>query len=140
MENEIINLLGNRFGINIDDLDVKFVMSKDKVYICSNDLADLEFRGMQRKGMIAFKFNTLFGTKPSLDFVLMFGYLTKKNYVVFNGEEILEMYEGKEIEKNCECEDGLVIVKDNENKGIGIVFKKENVLKSLIPKNRFIHR
>lgn len=140
MENEIINLLGNRFGINIDDLDVKFVEGKDKAYMCSDELADLAFRGIQRKGMIAFKLNTLFGTKPSLDFILMYGHLANKNFLIFDEEEILELYEGKDIEKICDCEDGLIIVKDNENKGIGLVFKKENVLKSLIPKNRFIRR
>lgn len=140
MEKEIINLLKNRFDININDLDIKFVMSKDKVYICSNELADLEFKGIQRKGMIGFKFNTLYGTKPSLDFIIMFGVLAKKNFVFFDENEILNMYEGKDIIKKSNCEDGLVIVKDNESKGIGIVFKKENVLKPLIPKNRFIHR
>lgn len=137
MEKEIMNLL-NHFNINIDDLDVKFVMGKDKVYICSNELAELEFKGIQRKGMLAFKMNTLYGTKPSLDFVLCYGHLANKNTIIFEEKEIIQMYEKKEIIKEVDCEDGLVIIKNENEKGIGLVFKKENVLKPLISKNRLI--
>lgn len=140
MEDEIINFLWNRFGINIYDLDVTFVMAKDKVYMCSNELGNLEFKGVQRKGIVAFKGNTLYGIKPSLDFILMFGNLAKKNFIEFNNEEINEMYRGNDIINENSCENGLVIIKNEENKGIGIVFKKENVLKPLIPKSRFIYR
>lgn len=138
MENEIINLLYHRFGINIDDLDVKFVMGKDKVYMCSNELADLEFKGIQRKGMLSFKMNTLYGTKPSLDFVLCYGHLATKNYLLLDDKEFKTIYEGKNIEKECDCENGMIIAKNKKNKGIGLLFKKENVLIPLISKNRFI--
>lgn len=136
MEQEITQLLSNRFGIDINELNVKFVEGKDKAYMCSNELAELLFRGVQRKGMIAFKLNTLFGTKPTLDFVLMYGHLATKNYIEFNDDEIKLMYSGKDIIKKINCDNGLVIIK-KEEKGIGLVFKKEDVLISLIPKNRF---
>lgn len=134
-ENEIDKLLFERFNFQID---LNYVIGKDKYYLCSPELAELEFRGIQRKGMIAFKLNTLFGTKPTLDFILIYGYLAKKNFIVFSEEEIKTIYEGKDLEKNCGCEDGLVIVKNQKGNGIGLVFKKENVLKTLIPKNRMI--
>ncbi len=109
-----------------------------KVYIYNSGLKEISTNRLARKGLLAGKLKSLYGVKPSLDFVLTFGYLATRNYIQLSDEQILECYRGNTLQLECDCEDGLVIGKDSKGRGVAIFLKVKNKLKPLIPKNRLL--
>lgn len=125
-----------RFGISLDDYVIE--ERTRKVYIYLQSLAGLDAPCIQRKGLLAGKLDTLYGIKPSLDFVLMFGHLAVKNAVKLEDDVVREAYLNKVIKCACACTDGLVIVQDMQGRGAGIALCKGSTLYPLTPKERVI--
>ncbi|MGB9634916.1 MAG: hypothetical protein ACP5H8_03445 [Candidatus Micrarchaeia archaeon] len=126
-----------RFGIYVGN-DHFFDEKKNKVYVCSSSINEVSYSRVQRRGMLAGKLNSLYGTKPSLDFVLAFGHLATKNYVVLEERLINELYCGANvvIPSYAKCEDGLVIVKGSDGMGKAVCLNKRGILYSLVQKDR----
>ncbi len=136
---EFKEFIENRFGIVIPN-DYWVEERRNKVYIYNRELKDLSPPNLARKGLLAGKMKTLYGLKPSLDFVLFFGNLASRNYVQISMEDVYAVYQGNSISVECDCDEGLVILKDPNDKvvGLGYYYKEKSKVKSLIPKNRFI--
>ncbi len=135
---KFVEFINHRFGIA---LPKGFCVEerKNNVYILCSDILKVDYGRMQRKGMLAGKLNTLYGIKPSLNFVLQFGHLASKNFIDVGMRDLHKAYSNIPIQTNCEsCSDGLVILKTTDGKGAGISLKKGTYLKPLIPKSRLI--
>lgn len=125
-----------RFGIALEGYAVE--EHTNKVYIYSPTLAGVDARCIQRKGILAGKLDTLYGIKPSLDFVLVFGHLAVKNVVRLDDGKVRDVYMNRAVECAGECTDGLAIIQDMRGRGAGIALCKGGTLYPLTPKERMI--
>ncbi len=132
-----LQFIAERFGIDMGDYAVD--ERKSKVYIYARGLEALESGLIQRKGILAGKLDTLYGIKPSLDFVLVFGRKATENFIRLDYTSIQKLYSGERIPiADGNCGDGLIIVQDMQGNGAALVFTERGFLKPLIPKERLI--
>jgi|GEM_PF-2875057 len=137
MHSQFEEYIGKRFSITLPE-DYFIEERSNKVYICKHSLRDISFPRLQRRGLLAGKLWTLYGIKPSLDFALVFGHLAAKNYAVIDDDTVKSMYNGGRIEsfEECECADGIILIKDKRGRGVGVALYVKGHLKPLIPKDR----
>ncbi|MEM3364037.1 MAG: hypothetical protein QXS93_00840 [Candidatus Micrarchaeia archaeon] len=140
MGSKFSEYIKSRFGIILSD---EFVIEErtSKVYVYSKSLDQLRLRNIHRKGILAGKLDSIYGVKPSLDFVLVFGHLAQKNNITISDDDVVRLFSGENIVLNCQpqnCTDGLVILTCRRGMGVGIAYNRGGVLQSLIPKDRRI--
>lgn len=128
--------LYSRFGLRLPD-NLIFIERKNKVYLACRELDTVSYPRLQRKGILAGKLHTLFGPKPSLDFVFLFGHLATKNFLMLSNEEILQLYQNKRIPCSSRC-GGVQIIKDSNVNGACLALIKQGKLVSLVPKERLL--
>ncbi|MCX8200298.1 MAG: hypothetical protein N3G76_02405 [Candidatus Micrarchaeota archaeon] len=137
MRSKFSEFIMSRFGIKLSD---EFVVEErtSKVYVYSALLDRLGLK-VVRKGILAGKLDSIFGIKPSLDFVLVFGHLATKNCITISDDDVVRLFSGESIklsQPQVGISDGLVILKSRRGMGIGIAYNKNGELQSLIPKDR----
>ncbi|HLC68974.1 MAG TPA: hypothetical protein VJH24_03980 [Candidatus Bilamarchaeaceae archaeon] len=123
-----------RFGIQLPD-GLIFIERKKHVYVAKKELGGVSYPRLNRAGMIAGKKESIFGPKPSLDFVLTFGHLAIKNTLPLSDDEIRKFYQNEKINMDKE---GLIIVQNAQGKGAALGHGKDGWLTPLIPKQRLV--
>ncbi len=123
----------NRFGIDLTG--VTCIYQGERIYLANPATAALE--GTQRRGLYIGKTESIYGPKPSLDFVLAYGHLATKNKATVDDKTIEQLYLGNHIEPPSE-DNGLIIVLDSKGRGAAIGFANDISMQSLIPKQRQI--
>lgn len=123
----------NRFGIDLTD--VTCIYQGDRIYLAN--MATAGMQGTQRRGLYIGKTESIYGPKPSLDFVLVYGHMATKNKAVLDDKTIEQLYLGNNIEPPSQ-DVGLIIVLDSKGRGAALGFANDISMQSLIPKQRQI--
>ncbi|MEO0254564.1 MAG: NOL1/NOP2/sun family putative RNA methylase [candidate division WOR-3 bacterium] len=130
-----LKFLKEYFGIDESYFDDKIFKLKNDIWLLSEDFEKFEIPHSFREGMrIARLHNNEY--KLTTNFVqLVFPFIKKNIYEIKNSEDAIKILKGFDIEISDKERDGFkVLVYDGICLGIGI--KRENKIKSQIPKSR----
>ena len=146
-KSEMINILreiNERFCIDYDFYanGFVFVRSKDKIWLCREELLRNDFSGVSLEGIgIVFARITKKGVKLTTNIVQLFGKYFKKN--VFDIDDMMkEQYvRGIDLKKSLPTTSGYVVLKWKEHYlGIGLYNEYTQTIKNMIPKARRIKK
>ena len=141
---EILHELNNRFDIDYDFYanGFVFVKSKDKIWLCREELLRNDFSGVSLEGIgIVFARITKKGVKLTTNVVQLFGKYFKKN--VFDIDEgMKEQYiRGMDLKKSLPTASGYVVLRWKEHYlGVGLYNEHTQTIKNMIPKARRIKK
>lgn len=126
------SFLSSRFGIQLPS-HLYVQERSQKVYLAVMELKDINYHRTHRKGMQIGKQDSIYGQKPSLNFVLAFGHLATKNVIGMPHRQIQALYQHQNVPIDPSMA-GLIIVQDEQGCGACLGFAREGKLEPLVPK------
>lgn len=141
---EILKEINERFSIDYDFYanGYVFVRSKDKIWICREELLTNKFEGVSLEGIgMVFARLTKKGVKITTNVAQIFGKYFKKNVFEISNEEKEQYVRGMDLKRSLPTTSGYVVLKWQEHYlGVGLYNEQTKIIKNMIPKARRIKK
>ena len=141
---ELLKEINERFSIDYDFYNNGFVFikSKDKIWICTEELLNNRFEGLSLEGIgIVFARITKKGVKITTNIAQIFGKYFRKNVFEVSEKEKDQYIRGIDLKKNLPTTSGYVVLKWQKHYlGVGLYNEETKTIKNMVPKARRIKK
>lgn len=133
--NQILNELKEYYGVKELEIDYSFFQNKDKIYLISKDIRNLNAKDLRINNMGLYFLDIEKGLRLSIEGSQIIGKKATNNIHELNDKEIKGWLRGYDLD--CKDIQGYKLIKYRDD-FYGVGFASNNKIKNFVPKSRRI--